>query len=51
MSLIFGITLRLATPPPTSLGLIIGGYSVLFGFTVLALTLRLRQLSFDITGH
>jgi uncharacterized membrane protein HdeD (DUF308 family) len=51
MSLIFGITLRLAPPPPTSLPLIIGGYSLLFGFTVLALTLRLRQLSFDIAGH
>ena len=51
LSLIFGITLRLAPPPASSLPLIIGGYTALFGFTVLALTLRLRQLSFDIAGH
>ena len=51
ISLIYGITLRLAPPPPSVFPLIIGGHSVLVGLTVLALTLRLRQLSSDIAGH
>jgi uncharacterized membrane protein HdeD (DUF308 family) len=51
ISLIYGITLRLAPPPPSVLPLIVGGHSLLVGLAVLALTLRLRQLSSDIAGR
>jgi uncharacterized membrane protein HdeD (DUF308 family) len=51
ISVLYGITLRVATPPPGTFPLVIGGHCMLVGLTVLALTLRLRRLSFEIGGH
>jgi len=47
LSLLSGLLL-VALPATPDLNWVIGPYALLFGFTLLALALRLRQLAFEI---
>jgi uncharacterized membrane protein HdeD (DUF308 family) len=48
ISVMFGVMLKMAPGPPPDFAWVIGPYLVLFGFTVLVLTLRLRRLAFEL---